>query len=581
MHASPPPAGAPGGLSYHPVTMYTSFFGLTEKPFAITPDPRYLFLSERHAEALAHLLYGIDDAGGFVQLTGEVGTGKTTMVRSLLSQLPAHADVALILNPRVTPEEFLQVIADELKLEVPPQERGSVKAIVDRLNVFLLDAHARGRRVVVIVDEAQQLNADVLEQVRLLTNLETETQKLLQVILVGQPELRDVLARNDLRQLAQRITGRYHLSPLSRSESTAYVRHRLRVAGATTDVFSPRAISELHRLSRGIPRLINVFADRALLGAYTYEQHRITVPLVRRAASEVHGHAISPPWLPWTLGALAVVGIAVLAVGLVTMRNSRAHAPAATPKIAVLAAPAAATAAVTAPSAVPGATPAAAGAAPTPAPIVAAAPGVSEFIALHAADTGTDAAFARLFAIWRASFDPHGARPCEQAAAQGLACLAEKGTFAQLKLFNRPAILSLVTADGTEHQVVVSTLDDKTARIEAGTASLTADLLDLQRWWYGPFLVLWKPPAPTAKVLKPGMHGTEVHWLRQGLATVRGEANALAGPDVYDKDLEQRVEEFQRSHRLGVDGIAGEQTQVLLDALIGAPGAPTLKSRGG
>ena len=207
--------------------MYTSFFGLAEKPFAITPDPRYLYLSERHAEALAHLLYGIDDAGGFVQLTGEVGTGKTTMVRSFLAQLPAHADVALILNPRITPEEFLLAICDELHVAVPEALRGSVKAIVDLLNQFLLDAHARGRRVVVIVDEAQQLSADVLEQVRLLTNLETATQKLLQIILVGQPELREVLARNDLRQLAQRITGRYHLDPLSRPESAAYVRHRL------------------------------------------------------------------------------------------------------------------------------------------------------------------------------------------------------------------------------------------------------------------------------------------------------------------------------------------------------------------
>ncbi|MFO0336732.1 MAG: ExeA family protein, partial [Pseudomonadota bacterium] len=259
--------------------MYTRFFGLAEKPFAITPDPRYLYLSERHAEALAHLLYGIDDAGGFVQLTGEVGTGKTTMVRSLLAQVPAHADVALVLNPRVTPLEFLNLVLDELHVPVD-DVRGSVKGLVDRLNAFLLDAHARGRRVVVIVDEAQQLATDVLEQVRLLTNLETETRKLLQIILVGQPELREVLARNDLRQLAQRITGRYHLDPLTRPETAAYVRHRLQVAGATTEIFTPPALAELHRLSSGIPRIVNVIADRALLGAYTAEQHRVTPALV-------------------------------------------------------------------------------------------------------------------------------------------------------------------------------------------------------------------------------------------------------------------------------------------------------------
>ncbi len=543
--------------------MYTSFFGLTEKPFSITPDPRYLFLSERHAEALAHLLYGIDDAGGFVQLTGEVGTGKTTMVRSLLGQLPAHADVALILNPRVTPEEFLGAIADELHLAVPAAARGSIKAVVDLLNQFLLDAHARGRRVVVIVDEAQQLSADVLEQVRLLTNLETETKKLLQVILVGQPELRDVLARNDLRQLAQRITGRYHLDPLSKSESAAYVRHRLRVAGATTEVFSAGAVNELHRLSHGVPRLINVVADRALLGAYAGEQHRVTAALVRRAAGEVHGRAIAPAWLPWALGALGLAGLAALAIGLIAMRTTRA--PVAHAAVATLA-PAAA------------APPAQTVSVPPPAP--PKPPSISEFIAQHATDTGTDAAFAQLFSIWKTPFDAHGARPCEQAAAAGLECLAETGTFAQLKLYNRPAILSLVTADGTEHQVVVAALDEESAEIRAGNATLNAGLLDLQRWWYGPFLVLWRPPVPMARLLKPGMHGAEVHWLKQGLAAVRGEA-APGGSDLYDKELQQRVEDFQRAHRLSVDGIAGEQTQVLLDALVGAPGAPTLQGSTG
>ncbi len=188
--------------------MYEQFFGLTEKPFAITPDPRYLFLSERHSEALAHLTYGVQEAGGFIQLTGEVGTGKTMTVRSLLQQLPANCDMAVILNPRVTPAEFLLAICDELQLYVPEGTGQSVKAIVDLLTQFLIDAHSRGRRVVVMVDEAQNLSPDVLEQVRLLTNLETSTQKLLQIILVGQPELRELLERNDLRQLAQRITGR-------------------------------------------------------------------------------------------------------------------------------------------------------------------------------------------------------------------------------------------------------------------------------------------------------------------------------------------------------------------------------------
>src|ERR1700751_5123417 len=211
--------------------MYLSFFGLNEKPFAITPDPRYLYLSERHAEALAHLLYGINQAGGFVQLTGEGGTGKTTIVRSLLAQTPKNAEIALILNPKMTAPEFLLTICEELGIGVPDSALGSLKDLVDILSEYLLRAHSAGHRV-------------VLEQVRLLTNLETNTQKLLQIILIGQPELRELLARNELRQLAQRITGRYHLPPLSRDETVAYVRHRLRAAGATTDILSPWALRE-------------------------------------------------------------------------------------------------------------------------------------------------------------------------------------------------------------------------------------------------------------------------------------------------------------------------------------------------
>ena len=246
--------------------MYLSFFGLNEKPFAITPDPRYLYLSERHAEALAHLLYGINEAGGFVQLTGEVGTGKTTIVRSLLAQTPKNAEIALILNPKMTAPEFLLTICEELGIGVPDTATESLKDLVDILSGYLLRAHAGGRRVVVVVDEAQNLAPAVLEQVRLLTNLETNTRKLLQIILIGQPELRELLGRNELRQLAQRITGRYHLNPLTHDETAAYVRHRLRVAGATSDIFSPTALTEVYRLAVGVPRVINVVCDRTSAG---------------------------------------------------------------------------------------------------------------------------------------------------------------------------------------------------------------------------------------------------------------------------------------------------------------------------
>jgi general secretion pathway protein A len=290
--------------------VYTEFFGLNEKPFSITPDPRYLYLTARHADALAHLFYGISESGGFIQLTGEVGTGKTTLIRSLLEQMPDKAKIAVILNPHLSAVEFLAAICAELHIPLPAQQ--SKSALIGALNHFLLRAHAEGTRVVVIVDEAQTLDAELLEQVRLLTNLETSKQKLLQIILIGQPELRDLLSRPDMRQVAQRITGRFHLEPLSREETSAYVQHRLKVAGARTDVFKPSAIRELFRRSSGIPRLINVVADRALLAAYTLDTPTISGKLVRRAASEVFGRP-RRRWWPYPVFALllATAGFAL------------------------------------------------------------------------------------------------------------------------------------------------------------------------------------------------------------------------------------------------------------------------------
>src|SRR6202047_2061699 len=312
--------------------MYLSFFGLNEKPFAITPDPRYLYLSERHAEALAHLLYGINEAGGFVQLTGEVGTGKTTIVRSLLAQTPKNAEIALILNPRMTAPEFLLTICEEIGIGVPDSSMESLKDLVDPPSHYLLRAPAAGRRVVLVVDEAQNLAPTVLEQVRLLTNLETNTQKLLQIILIGQPELRELLGRNELRQLAQRITGRYHLNPLTHDETAAYVRHRLRVAGATSDIFSPTALAEVYRLAVGVPRVINVVCDRALLGAYSMDRHRVTASLVRHAATEVFGKRFTPRWLPLLGTAAAAPLLVITTILLWNVRpwRSAAHATAAT-----------------------------------------------------------------------------------------------------------------------------------------------------------------------------------------------------------------------------------------------------------
>jgi general secretion pathway protein A len=297
--------------------MYFAHYGLSESPFSITPDPRFVFLGERHRDALAHLHYGITQGGGggFVQLTGEVGTGKTTLCRLLIEQLPANVRVALILNPRLSAVELLEGICEELRLHLRvPGRRGNPKKLVDLLNRFLLKAYAEGQRVVLIVDEAQQLDAPALEQIRLLTNLETATQKLLQIVLLGQPELREMLARHELRQLAQRITARYHLTPLSSAETAAYLRHRWSVAGGQRFPFAPATVRRMHALAGGVPRLLNVLAERCLLAGYARGAQEITVAWANEAAREVLPPTPSLP-LPqrlrrWWSGAVAMLPLA-------------------------------------------------------------------------------------------------------------------------------------------------------------------------------------------------------------------------------------------------------------------------------
>ena len=546
--------------------MYTSFFGLSEKPFAITPDPRYLFMSERHAEALAHLLYGITESGGFIQLTGEVGTGKTTVVRSLLERMPGHADVAVILNPQQSPLQFVLSICEELGIFVRDNDSNSLKDLVDILNKRLLETHAKGRRVVVIVDEAQNLSPETLEQVRLLTNLETASAKLLQIILIGQPELREVLSRVELRQLAQRITGRYHLDPLSKTETAAYVTHRLKIAGCTAELFTPAALREMHRLSTGIPRIINVISDRALLGAFTQEMHRIGPQLVRNAASEVYGRSFSPPWIKLLAGVSGTAAVAVLAFGIWKLVGKEDGQPIA---------PTAATTTI-APAPPPQPAPE-----QIPEPVSSMQPesgalDIAEVLRDYASDTGTESAFAQLFALWGGKFDPAQGRPCDQAKAQGLECVYQQGSWGQLRMLNRPAILSLIDDAGNAHQVVVAGLNESEASIRLADTSELVSVASISRIWYGDYLVLWRPQVASPKSLSAGMQGEGVRWLRQTLNTVMGRKDSGAASDYYDGELVRMVEEFQRQHRLNVDGIAGVQTQILLDTLNNSNGAPVL-----
>jgi general secretion pathway protein A len=548
--------------------MYTRFFGLTEKPFAITPDPRYLFMSEQHGEALAHLVYGISESGGFIQLTGEVGTGKTTLVRTVLGRLPAEVDVALILNPQLTSLEFLIAICEELDTP-PPQDRASARSLVDTLNRHLLAAHARGRRTILLVDEAQNLSADVLEQLRLLTNLETAKQKLLQVILIAQPELRDILAREELRQLAQRVTGRYHLEPLSREETGLYIDHRLKVAGALGEIFDAGAKQDIFELSGGVPRIINVICDRAMLGAYSRDTRSIGKSLVAQAAAEVSGQKFTAGLLKWGVPLLGIVGAGIIALGIWSLVNQQRGSPPELLTVPLEAAKSDAGGEVRPNSEQVG------GGSET----VASRP-LEDLLIESSAFTDTNTAMATLFRLWGIEYRDGSGTACSQAEAAGLSCLFQRGSWTGIRQLDRPVILTLSDRNGNTHQPVLVSLDGDKGELAFGDTRSVHSIDEIQKLWFGEYLLIWRPPNGNAKSIKPGMRDENVRWLRQSLAAIDSEYHpetiASADLDYFDGELEQRLMDFQRRHRLKVDGLAGQQTQIIINSSLKMDGTPRL-----
>jgi len=521
--------------------LYQQFFNFSTPPFSIAPDPHFIYMSQHHQEGLAHLMYGINHGGGFVALTGEVGTGKTTLCHCLLQQLPNNIDIALVLNPKVNAIELLATICDELHIAYE-QDNQTLKGLVDRLNSHLLTAHANGKQTVLVIDEAQNLSLDVLEQVRLLTNLETSTAKLLQIILIGQPELQQLLEKPELRQLNQRITARYHLTSLSFPETQEYIKHRLKISGGDTEIFTPRAIKKIHALANGTPRLINIVCDRALLGAYVDGSQPITVKIVKKAAKETfHPAKTSAMGLKELL--LATVLLSSL-IGL-SYYLTPSHIPAQPLAAkAILKKPVAETV--------------------SQKPIAQAKkiiPAVktldfSSMLEKHS--TSLSAAIPLLADLWNKKLT-EGAR-CSEVEKAGLACLFDKSDWNGLIALNRPVIMEFTASISEKtYALLVGLEQGKPVFLMENQSAFPLEQVLSQ--WNGYYLILWQPPAASVTEVFPNTSSDTVLWIRNRLSKNK---SVSGNSPLFDSDLKKAVIFFQKTHHLVPDGIVGPRTFIHL-----------------
>lgn len=539
--------------------MYLEYFGLNEAPFSITPDPAFVFLSQRHRDALAHLLYGVGQggSGGFVQLTGEVGTGKTTLCRCLLEQVPDHTRIALVLNPLMTPTELLAAICEELGIDIAGFESSS-KNLVDRLNHFLLGAHEAGERVVVVIDEAQVLSPESLEQVRLLTNLETSKQKLLQIVLLGQPELRDLLHRRSLRQLAQRITARYHLTPLGPGDSANYVRHRMQVAGALRNPFRKSALKALYHRSHGVPRLINIIADRALVGAYAGEQQDINAALIHAAADEVQ---LGEPGVrrgAWRWYGAAAAGLLLAIFTWNTLRSTDDRSASNTGEIPEVVSTEQAAVSLGRSSAESGQVDGA-----------RAAQNISSTLDEDWLDIQDQAAWQGLATLWDEPGVGNAIRTaCNEGNADGWACLKGDGSLARIAQLGLPVILQL---QGPESDLLLlQGIKGDRLLVGAPGTTLTVSRLAVEDRWYGDYMVAWPQATNWPREIASGDGGQAVATVVQ---LARLSDQPYRGAAVFGTDFESWLIQFQQRYGLEADGIVGPRTLLyLIRPSIGEPG---------
>ncbi|MCK9619279.1 MAG: AAA family ATPase [Methylobacter sp.] len=550
--------------------MYNQYFHFSESPFSIATDPHFIYMSPRHQEGLAHLLYGINFGGGFVALTGEVGTGKTTLCHCLLQAIPEDVDIALILNPKLNAVELLATICDELGL-IYDKNQHSLKSLIDLLNQHLLTGHANGRRTVLLIDEAQNLSMEVLEQIRLLTNLETNKTKLLQIILVGQPELKESLKRQDLRQLNQRITARYHLLPLSLNETRAYIQHRLTVCNGRPDIFKDSAIRKVYKLSSGIPRMINILCDRALLGAYSSNAHVVTPAIVSAAANETL--ALADKRSSYLTASLAVLFLGCIAAGsyfkiywhkagnpvIVNVPTVSAAIQIKPEIISQLLQPA------------------------QKEPLL-----IEKFNAAPVAKPKTfhdwinnpayslNAALISTLKLWDKPVPESHQVDCHYVETTGLRCAFGKANWKDMLAVNHPAILEFSLSSGEKFYALLTGLGQNQSIIRFKD-NATFPVADVLKYWDGYYLIVEPPPIPDAKMIRPHQTSDDVLWLRYLLNTIDRKTEAVQQPRFYDDKLVARVMDFQRQRQLPEDGRVGDKTMPHLKNIAHALNLPHLE----
>lgn len=546
--------------------MYHEFFGLKEPAFSIAVNPRYLFMSDQHREALAHLLYGIQN-GGFVMLTGEVGTGKTTMIRCLLEQLPGNTDIAIILNPMASAPELLSTICDELGVGYIADEL-TVKVLTDALNQFLLDNHRKGRKTVLLIDEAQLLKVPVLEQIRLLTNLETTTEKLLQIMLVGQPELKKLLARPALRQLSQRITARFHLEALTLVEAKAYIYHRLKVAGMPEHQmpFSDAIIKKIHEFSGGIPRLINVICERLLLGAYAQNRHQVDKQIFAAAVKEVAGTATqqeekeaAATRTSWHAAFVGIVGVLMVAVWFLMPDHPPANAS---------------TSGAQHSSVDPGLL--ASGTVMEARRFVSSASASSQATDIKTTENTLVAVATRdQIAAQLALFKFTGLNavdkksPCTSLNKSTYECAKTKlDSWDELKELNRPGVMTLSTADKKWVYALLIGLSENHALFLVDGVEKVISWRELVEQWNGDFLYVWSRPAGFDSSLQVGDRSELVTWIAEQFAKLDQQPAPLTRQFFTDR-LQKRIALFQANNGILPDGVFNEQTLRRLNEALG------------